>query len=423
MKRLAILFSIFTLLIVQASAFVGKAEVNGVWYYISTKGATAQVVQGDTKSTGDVTIPATIMYEDVECQVISIEEQAFMDSPELTSVTILADISSIGQMAFSNCPKLETVNLPSHLTQIEPGTFAHCTSLSAISLPDDIKLIGESAFAGCSSLQAIVFGPKVEEIDAHAFEGCEGLKEVNLPARLGFVYDQAFKNCTSMEKLFIRHQPTTPTLGHEAFAGCESLRELRIVSIDRFVPDDVFAGVDLEKLTLYYDDKDAEAIKDLKPWCYVRNTSPLTAADGLKKCADPIIHYDEGRLGLTCDTPGSLLYFTITSVSPADGVVTATQGAPSTTIELARTFEIEAYARGGDSDISSNTVSATIIWHDDGTWVTDGTFEDITDAIHRPEATIVTIPVTGIFDLQGRQLIQKPAKGVYIQDGKKHVVR
>ena len=32
-------------------------------------------------------------------------------------------------------------------------------------------------------------------------------------------------------------------------------------------------------------------------------------------------------------------------------------------------------------------------------------------------------PATGIHDLQGRALNEQPAKGVYIQDGKKRVVR
>jgi hypothetical protein len=32
-------------------------------------------------------------------------------------------------------------------------------------------------------------------------------------------------------------------------------------------------------------------------------------------------------------------------------------------------------------------------------------------------------PASGIFDLQGRRLTQKPTKGMYIQNGKKVVVR
>lgn len=60
MKR-SLLFSIALALPIAASAFEGYAEVDGINYYILTKGAYAEVAQKTGGYEGDVVIPSSIV--------------------------------------------------------------------------------------------------------------------------------------------------------------------------------------------------------------------------------------------------------------------------------------------------------------------------------------------------------------------------
>ena len=87
-----------------ANAFTGEKEINGIWYNIVTKIATAEVISSKgNKYSGDIVIPATIEYEGVTCNVNAIKESAFSYCDNVISIKMPSSIKTIGSMAFLYC--------------------------------------------------------------------------------------------------------------------------------------------------------------------------------------------------------------------------------------------------------------------------------------------------------------------------------
>lgn len=173
---LFLLASVLFIFPLNINAFSGTAVVNGIKYNIITKGKVASVV--DARScVGNVSIPSTITYEGVVCEVNRIEDSAFSRS-NLTSVTIPNSVKYLGQRVFWLCTKLKSAILPDSIKSIPNGTFAGCHSLNSITIPNTVTTISENAFLECRALTSIVIPESVESIEGSAFSKCESLQSV-----------------------------------------------------------------------------------------------------------------------------------------------------------------------------------------------------------------------------------------------------
>lgn len=131
-------------------------EADGIYYGItSTADKTVEVVVGDAKYSGDVTIPATVAYNGMTYRVTSIGEHAFYNCSNLASIVIPEGVTSIRDYAFYDCSSLTSIVIPKGLTSIGNSAFHDCSSLASITLPESLTSIGEHAFSFCISLQAI----------------------------------------------------------------------------------------------------------------------------------------------------------------------------------------------------------------------------------------------------------------------------
>ena len=83
-----------------------NVEIDGIYYYLITKGEVAEVNGHPDGYSGSVVIPESITYEGAEYSVTSIGAAAFASCPYLTSVTIPNSVTSIGKSAFSSCSGL-----------------------------------------------------------------------------------------------------------------------------------------------------------------------------------------------------------------------------------------------------------------------------------------------------------------------------
>lgn len=76
-------------------------EANGIYYGItSIADKTVEVVVGDAKYSGDVTIPATVAYDGITYRVTSIGKHAFYDCSNLASITLPESLTSIESETF-----------------------------------------------------------------------------------------------------------------------------------------------------------------------------------------------------------------------------------------------------------------------------------------------------------------------------------
>lgn len=136
---------------------------------------------------------------DVKKVVISdgvkiIEDSAFNNQRQLTSITIPDSVESIGSYAFSSCG-LKTIKLPANLKTVEYRTFSDSISLEEVILPDGLDTIGRNAFANCMSLSSLTIGPNLKFINGEAFYGCNSLKEIyfqgDAPIAIGDIFGKS----------------------------------------------------------------------------------------------------------------------------------------------------------------------------------------------------------------------------------------
>lgn len=93
-----------------------------------------------------------------------------------TDLILPSCITQINQSAFINCSNLTSITIPDSVTSIGDWAFYSCSSLTNIIIPDSVTSIGAAAFAWCSSLTSVKIGNSVTNIGNYAFEGCSGLK-------------------------------------------------------------------------------------------------------------------------------------------------------------------------------------------------------------------------------------------------------
>ena len=74
----------------------------------------------------------------------------------ITEVVIEDGIHDIGQMAFYQLPNLTTVTLGADIVEIRNYAFKNCQSLTTINM-ENVDFIREGAFYGCSALEDLRF--------------------------------------------------------------------------------------------------------------------------------------------------------------------------------------------------------------------------------------------------------------------------
>ena len=272
---------------VLTNAFTGKVEIDGIYYNLTTKANIAEVSYGDKPYTFDViTIPSSVEYEGVVCNVTSIGEFAFKDCTALVTINMPSSIVSIGNSAFYGCSGLKEIVIPENVTNMEGFTFGHCTSLLTVTfpktlismpmafddcpniesvyikdltawcklnfwqrrcnplnyashlyvngqeltdlvVPEEVEVVGNS-FWGFKGLKSLVVPEGVKEIGPYAFGNCNNLASVTIANTVTKIDDYAFRSCKALTE--IRIPNSVNHIGEEDFKGCTNLKELIIGS-------------------------------------------------------------------------------------------------------------------------------------------------------------------------------------------------
>lgn len=130
----------------------------------------------NTSISGNIEIPQTYNGK----PVVVIQNSAFKDCSNVTSVLIPNSIKSIGINAFENCSNITEITIPEGVTLIGNNTFKGCVKLASASFPTSIESFGANAFAGCTSLTSIVLPKNIQEIGANAFANCSKLATIEV---------------------------------------------------------------------------------------------------------------------------------------------------------------------------------------------------------------------------------------------------
>jgi uncharacterized repeat protein (TIGR02543 family) len=194
--------------------FLALAVLVGMLSGLISSPANAAVINGQFACTGGgtFTVSNSVLLENSswDCSgaalipdgVTSIEESAFEEAEELTSVTIPASVTIIGEMAFVWAYELgEFVVAPGNayfksvdgvLFTKSGGTLLRYPMSKATPyvIPPSVTIIGNNAFTSVN-LGSITIPSGVTRIGDYAFADC-GLTSINIPDKVSTIGDGAF---------------------------------------------------------------------------------------------------------------------------------------------------------------------------------------------------------------------------------------
>ena len=112
----------------------------------------------------------SVTYEDGST-LTSIGNNAFDFCGSLNNIIIPASVSTIGEYCFSVCSALESVTFEEgcDLSSIANYAFNGCSALQSITISASVKTIGQYCFAGCTTLSSVTIGESVTSIGVSAF--------------------------------------------------------------------------------------------------------------------------------------------------------------------------------------------------------------------------------------------------------------
>lgn len=146
-------------------------------------------------------------------------------------IVIEPGVASIGNAAFFRCENMKTVKIPAGVTCIGHEAFHYCYDLTSLTIPQSVDSIGSQAFQGCSGLTSIVVeegnakydsrehcNALIETASGQLLLGCE---ETTFPEGIKGIVSRAFYGSPIRVAAF---PSSLEFIGHEAFKGCGCLK-------------------------------------------------------------------------------------------------------------------------------------------------------------------------------------------------------
>lgn len=186
----------------------------------------------ETQEYGDFTGCSNLEHVVIPPSVTNINSGAFKDTPKLTSVGSMENVTFVGNRAFVGSGLTGDLYLPKLEGTLEYDAFRN-TKITSISSLGKITAINgggsnvQGPFYGCTELTRVVLPETLTSIGGRdAFEGCTKLNEINFPEGLKNIGVETFYGCTSLsfEELNL---PNLTTLGQNAFYGVK-IRKLNL---------------------------------------------------------------------------------------------------------------------------------------------------------------------------------------------------
>jgi len=169
---------------------------------------------GPSSYKGDISIPSFITTgadNDFTFRVMEIDQNAFYDCTEVTSVDIPYSVLRIVNDAFKGCSGIKkfTVNENNQSYKDVDGILFSKDNKMLIKYPakketaeyvisEEVSLICTEAFTDNSFLKKITVGNFVTAISDNSFKNCTSLEEVELGGNVRILGVDAFKNCPKL---------------------------------------------------------------------------------------------------------------------------------------------------------------------------------------------------------------------------------
>ena len=137
-------------------------------------------------------------------------------------------VTEIQKHELLGCNLLKKVNLSKNITSIGDIAFDGCELLSEIAIPDGVEEIGKRAFNNCSVMPDQKLPSKLRTISQEAFRRCFALTSVTIPASVLSIGANAFVECYGVTSLKLEDSPNAIQLPCRVFDDFRNLKALYI---------------------------------------------------------------------------------------------------------------------------------------------------------------------------------------------------
>jgi len=174
------------------------AQIDGIYYNLDPKAKTAEVTNlaggGRVRDSysGEIVIPASIVFEGITYSVTSIGDNAFFNGSGLTSVTIPNSVTSIGNEAFSQSG-LSSITIPNSVLTIGSSAFSYTAWLD--NQEDGVVYAGNVVYTYKGTMPentSITIKEGTSSICGYAFSGCKNLTSIDIPNSVTSIGKNAF---------------------------------------------------------------------------------------------------------------------------------------------------------------------------------------------------------------------------------------
>ena len=190
-----------------------KWEIKNV--LITTPTNQVEVVAGENKYSGDITIPATTIFNGQKCDVVGIAEEAFYDCSALISITIPNSMKHMGEYAFRGCYNLAKTNFMGEIADWCDIKFggAYANPMSA----------SKNLYINNQEVKDLVIPNTVDSIHAYAFDCGNSITSVALPNSVVYIGEGAFYR-TYINEIIIPKSVTS--IEERVLSGCNALTSI-----------------------------------------------------------------------------------------------------------------------------------------------------------------------------------------------------
>ena len=233
---------------------------------------------------GNIVIPEEVTFMNRTRKVTSIDNYAFRQCAELSSVTIPNSVTSIGEYAFTYCIGLTSITIPSNVKFIKEGAFNECNGLESVYIfdletwlsydwdyanplryashlyvngeeikdlviPNSIKTIGDCAFYCWKGVKSVAIPNSVTSIGRCAFQHCYELASISISSSVTSIGNSAFEGCKELSSIIIPNG--VESIGFCAFSGCTGLSSVTIPNSVTSIGKGAFVNTDITNIISY----------------------------------------------------------------------------------------------------------------------------------------------------------------------------